>query len=140
MRAICIITNPASDAVVVPQGWNNWPAAEPLLSVTGDGAYDTQLKYVAVMERNAMPVIAPAKECADVQRQCLCTSQCGDCRMQAFGMQVMEEMKWLSPQKLGADQDALHQATRRADDVSHLRACKSKSRISEPPHSIRLLN
>ena len=77
----------------MPQWLEQLLAAEPLLSVTGDGAYDTQPIYVAVMERNAMPIIAPAKECADVQRQYLCTSQYGNCHIQAFGMQIMEELK-----------------------------------------------
>lgn len=70
----------------MPQWLEQLLAAEPLLSVTGDGAYDTQPIY-------AMPIIAPAKKCADVQRQRLCTSQYSNCRIQAFGMQIMEELK-----------------------------------------------
>ncbi|KWT64798.1 transposase, IS4 [Comamonas testosteroni] len=35
------------------------PQDEPLLSVTGDGAYDTHAVHAAVMEHNAMPIIPP---------------------------------------------------------------------------------
>lgn len=59
VRAICISSNHVSDAAVVPQWLEQLPAAEPLLNVRGEGAYDTQLIYVAVMERKAMPIIAP---------------------------------------------------------------------------------
>ena len=37
------------------------PAEEPLLTVTGDGAYDTQYVHAAVIQRNATPIITPRK-------------------------------------------------------------------------------
>ena len=55
VRAICVTSNNVSDAAVVPQLLAQLPAAEPLLTVTGDGVYDTQSVYAAVMERNALP-------------------------------------------------------------------------------------
>lgn len=61
VRAICVTSNNVSDAVVVPHLLAQLPADESLLSVTGDGAYDTQPVYAAVMKRNAMPIIPPRK-------------------------------------------------------------------------------
>lgn len=52
-------SNNVSDAVVVPHLLAQLPADESLLSVTGDGAYDTQHVYAAVMRRNVMPIIPP---------------------------------------------------------------------------------
>ena len=40
---------------MLPQLLEQVPAQEPLLTVTGDGAYDTQPVHAAVMQRNAMP-------------------------------------------------------------------------------------
>jgi len=37
------------------------PAEEPLLTVTGDGSYDTQLVHAAVIRRNATPIIPPRR-------------------------------------------------------------------------------
>ncbi|WP_232776272.1 IS5 family transposase [Comamonas testosteroni] len=53
--------SPPTTSAIRPWCRNCWhklaplPQDEPLLSVTGDGAYDTQPVYAAVMERNAMP-------------------------------------------------------------------------------------
>nr|WP_187427936.1 transposase [Comamonas sp. Z3] len=58
-----------SDAVAVPHLLAQLPADESLLTITGDGAYDTQPVYAAVMERNAMPIIPPRKmpECLNAR-------------------------------------------------------------------------
>ena len=57
----CVTSNNVTDAAVVPQLLAQLPTDEPLLSVTGDGAYDTQPVYAAVMGCNAMPIIPPRK-------------------------------------------------------------------------------
>ena len=61
VRAICVTSNNVTDAAVLPQLLNQVPAEEPLLTVTGDGAYDTQPVHAAVMQRNATPIIPPRK-------------------------------------------------------------------------------
>ena len=61
VRAICVTTNHVTDAAVLPQLLAQVPAQEPLLTVTGDGAYDTQPVHAAVMQRNATPIIPPRK-------------------------------------------------------------------------------
>ncbi|BDR10530.1 hypothetical protein CTR2_R38680 [Comamonas thiooxydans] len=66
-RAICVTSNNVSDAVVVLHLLAQLPADESLLSVTGDGAHDTQPVYAAVMERNAMPII-PARKNARMRK------------------------------------------------------------------------
>ena len=66
-RAICVTSNNVSDAVMVLHLLAQLPADESLLSVTGDGAYDTQTVYAAVMERNAMPII-PARKNARMRK------------------------------------------------------------------------
>lgn len=120
---------------MLPQLLEQVPAQEPLLTVTGDGAYDTQPVHAAVMQRNAMPCHAmpchvmschvnhyPEKECPDAQRRYLCASQCGHRRMQALWAQAMEKLERLPPTEPGGDQDALHQAAGRKGDVTHVRA------------------
>lgn len=47
IRAICVTSNEVSDAAV--------------LSLIGDGAYDTQPVYEAVIHREAVPIIPPRK-------------------------------------------------------------------------------
>lgn len=61
MRAICVTSNNVTDAAVLPQLLEQVPGDEPLLTVTGDGAYDTQPVHAAVMRRNAKPIIPPRK-------------------------------------------------------------------------------
>lgn len=46
-----------TDAAVLPQLLEQIPAEELLLTVIGDGAYDTQPVHAAVIERNAIPII-----------------------------------------------------------------------------------
>ncbi len=59
VRAISVTSNNVSDTALVAQLLTQLPQDEPLLSVTGDGAYDTQAVHAAVMEHNAMPIIPP---------------------------------------------------------------------------------
>ena len=61
IRAISVTSNDVSDASVVPDLLQQLPADEALESVTGDGAYDTQQVYEAVIGRGATPVIPPRK-------------------------------------------------------------------------------
>ena len=61
VRAICVTSNNVTDAAVMPQLLAQVPGDEPLLTVTGDGAYDTQPVHAAVMQRNATPIIPPRK-------------------------------------------------------------------------------
>ncbi|WP_369326683.1 hypothetical protein AB6N01_02135 [Alcaligenes nematophilus] len=58
IRAICITSNDVSDAAVVPQLLAQPPAGEPLLTLAGDGAYDTKEVHAAVMEQNVTPIIS----------------------------------------------------------------------------------
>jgi hypothetical protein len=53
VRAICVTTNNVSDAAVMPALLAQVPAQELLLTVIGNGAYDTQPVHAAVMHRNA---------------------------------------------------------------------------------------
>lgn len=62
VRAICVTSNNMTDAAVLPQLLEQIPAEELLLTVIGDGAYDTQPPvHAAVIERNATPIIPPRK-------------------------------------------------------------------------------
>lgn len=61
VRAICVTSNNVTDAAVLPQLLEQIPAEELLLTVIGDGAYDTQLVHAAVIARNATPIIPPRK-------------------------------------------------------------------------------
>ena len=61
LRAICVTSNNVSDAAVVPDLLAQVPVDEPIVSLTGDGAYDTQPVYEAVMQRGAIPIVPPRK-------------------------------------------------------------------------------
>jgi IS5 family transposase len=61
IRAICVTGNHVSDAAVVADLLAQLPKDEVLHCLTGDGAYDTQPVYEAVMDRGAIPIIPPRK-------------------------------------------------------------------------------
>ena len=61
IRALCITSNEVADAAVVADLLEQIPGHESVLSLTGDGAYDTQPVYEAVIERGVTPVIPPRK-------------------------------------------------------------------------------
>ena len=61
LRAICVTSNNVSDAAVVPDLLAQVPGDETIVSFTGDGAYDTQPVYEAVMQRGAIPLVPPRK-------------------------------------------------------------------------------
>lgn len=61
IRAICVTSNNVSDAAVIPDLLQQLPGDETLESLTGDGAYDTQPAYEAVIRRGAIPIIPPRK-------------------------------------------------------------------------------
>ncbi len=61
IRAICVTSNNVSDAAVIPDLLQQLPKDEVLHSLTGDGAYDTQPVYEALMECGVIPIIAPRK-------------------------------------------------------------------------------
>ena len=70
IRAICVTSNNVSDASVLPDLLQQLPEDEPLESLTGDGAYDTQPVHEAVMRRGATPVIPPRKN-ARLRKGCV---------------------------------------------------------------------
>ena len=61
IRAICVTSNNVSDAAVVPDLLQQLPVDEVLQSFIGDGAYDTQPVYEAVMRHGAIPIIPHRK-------------------------------------------------------------------------------
>lgn len=61
LRAICVTSNDLSDGAVVPDLLAQVPDDETIASFTGDGAYDTQPVYEAVLRRGAIPIIPPRK-------------------------------------------------------------------------------
>jgi IS5 family transposase len=60
-HAICVTSNNVSDASVLHDLLEQLPQEEVLKSLTGDGAYDTQPAYEAVIRRGAIPIIPPRK-------------------------------------------------------------------------------
>lgn len=61
IRAICVTSNNVSDASVLSDLLEQLPPDEALESLTGDGAYDTQPAYEAVIRHGAIPIIPPRK-------------------------------------------------------------------------------
>ena len=88
-----------------------------MLSLTGDGADDTQTVYEAVMGR--CPYHSCLKECPNMQRRSLCVLQCSCRRMPAFGPKDVESVESLPAAKLGGDENELHQTTGRAGHVQN---------------------
>lgn len=60
-RAISVTSNNVSDAAVIPDLLEQLLESENLEIVTGDGAYDTQQVYEAVIRHGATSVIPPRK-------------------------------------------------------------------------------
>ena len=67
IRAICVTSNNVSDASVRSDLLEQLPSDEALKSLTGDGAYDTQPAYEAVVRHGAMPII-PARKNARARK------------------------------------------------------------------------
>ena len=61
IRAICVTSKNISDTAVISDLLQELPKDEVLQSLTGDGAYDRQPVHEEVMERGAIPIIAPRK-------------------------------------------------------------------------------
>ena len=61
IRAICGTSNEETEAAVVADLLEYAPRNEAVLSLNGDGAYDTQSVYEAAMQRGATPIIPPRK-------------------------------------------------------------------------------
>lgn len=54
---ICVTSNTVADAALLPQFLEQVSAEDPLLTVAGDGACDTQSPHVVVTNRHAMSII-----------------------------------------------------------------------------------
>ncbi len=61
IRAIEVTDNSVGDAPMLPELLGQIPPAEPIASVSGDGAYDTKACHAAIIERGAQAVIPPRK-------------------------------------------------------------------------------
>lgn len=111
IRAICVTSNEVVDAAVVADLLVLAPHRESIRSLAGDGAYDTQTAHEVAIQRGAIPVIPPRKN-ARVRKDDAFVY-----RMPAFGSKDVESVEPLPPEKLGGDQNELHQTTGRAGDV-----------------------
>ena len=61
IRAIVVTTNEVGDSPVGAELLNQIPSHETVVSLTGDGAYDTQDVHEACHRRGVIPVIPPRK-------------------------------------------------------------------------------
>lgn len=61
IRAIEVTDNRTSDATMLPELLSQIPAAEELMTVTTDGAYDTRRCHAAIAERGAAAIIPPRR-------------------------------------------------------------------------------
>lgn len=61
IRVICVTSNNVSDASVLPDLLAQLSPDEALKSLTGNGAYDTQPAYEAVVRHGVIPIIPPRK-------------------------------------------------------------------------------
>jgi hypothetical protein len=56
-----VTDNRTGDATMLPELLAQIPAAEGLVTVTTDGAYDTRLCHAAIAERGAAAIIPPRR-------------------------------------------------------------------------------
>ena len=77
IRAICVTSHNVSDASVLSGLLEQLPPDEALNSLTGDGSYDTQPAYEAVVRHGAIAII-PARKNARIRRGCVWVLQCCD--------------------------------------------------------------
>ena len=105
-----------SDSAVLPSLLQQLPADEALESLRGDGAYDTQPVYEAVIQRGCRPIIPPRKNARTMP------SRIAMQRSSHVGVWVegCESVEWLSPAKPGEDKEELHQTTGREGYVQNL--------------------
>ncbi|THT96067.1 IS5 family transposase [Lampropedia puyangensis] len=61
IRAIAVTTNDVGDSPMVESLLAQIPANEPIGTMTGDGAYDTEAVYAACQQRQITPIIPPRK-------------------------------------------------------------------------------
>jgi hypothetical protein len=61
IRAIEVTDNSVGDAPMLPELMAQIPAAEPVASVSADGAYDTRACHEAIAQRGAAAIIPPRK-------------------------------------------------------------------------------
>jgi len=61
VHAICVTSNDVRNAAVVAEMLEQVPSNEAVLSLTDDGAYDTQPVYEAAIQRGTIPIVPPRK-------------------------------------------------------------------------------
>ena len=122
IRAICVTSNEVTDATVVADLLEQVPRNEAVLSLTGDGAYDTQSVYEASIQRGAIPIIPPRKNARIRKGDAFVYRNAAIAALPAFGQKDMESLEWLSPTQSGRNQDELHQTAGRTGHVQNLRA------------------
>ena len=104
IRAICVTSNEVADATVIADLLEQVPRNEAVLSLTGDGAYDTQSVYEETIQRWCHSHHSPAKERTNTQRHRLCVPQFGYRRIASvwaegygkFGV-VITDAVWSKP-------------------------------------------
>ena len=112
-RAIEVTDNSVGDAPMLLELMAQIPAAEPVASVSADGAYDTRACHEAIAQRGAAAVIPPCKNAQLWRSQSAGGkgAQRSDAGLQAPGASDLEDVEWLSSAQPGGDQDALLQTT-----------------------------
>lgn len=96
------------------------PEYETLVSLTGDGAYDTQPVHETVMRQGAIPII-PLRKNARIRKSSVFeyhNAAIAACRR--LGARYLEALEWLSPVEFGENQDELQQTAGRACHVQNL--------------------
>jgi hypothetical protein len=136
--AIEITTNAIGDAPTLPGLLAQIPEDEQILSVGGDGAYDTRACHAAIAEREADAVIP-------VRRNGRPWTKDGpgvDARNKAARSHHLEKVEWLPSPQSGRDQNALLQAPRSTRGIAHLRSSdyRAQSPYCNPQSVLRNRN
>ncbi|MDO5623983.1 MAG: IS5 family transposase [Pseudomonadota bacterium] len=138
VRAIEVTDNSIGDAPMLPELLGQIPADEPIASVSGDGAYDTQGCHEAIAERGAQAVIPPRKNAqlwkkADTAGRQVRNEAVRAC--QRLGREIWKH--WSDYHRRSLVENAMHRLKRLGERVM---ARKFEAQVAELQIRIGLLN
>ena len=138
VRAIEVTDNGTGDAPMLPQLLGQIPTDEPIASVSGDGAYDTQGCHEAIADRGAQAVIAPRKNAQLWEKADTAGKQARNEAVRAckrLGQEIWKQ--WSGYHKRSLVENAMHRFKRLGERVM---ARKFEAQVVELQIRVGLLN
>jgi hypothetical protein len=108
IRAICVTSNNVSDASVLSDLLKQLLPGEAFQSLAGDGAYDTQPTYEAVIRRGAILIIPPRKNARIRKGVVFRYRNAAIAACRRLRRRIWKRWMALPLAKLGGNEDELH--------------------------------